>query len=171
MDRLRLALGFASLVALLAGCSGTASPPTEGSASGPAAVEPTAGGQPAAGADGFEGSLVTSGGYDATWSVSPDMASNPFNSANNPTLVSDKGTFGNIKVTEDGSVSFGSGASELSGQYAGTGADVTLDETGQFVCAFSVDTDVAAGDGSTLHVAGAMTVHWHPESAGGLNCP
>ena len=171
MDRFRLAMGIASLVALLAGCSGTASPSTDSSTQVPAASEPAAGGQPAGGEGGFEGSLVTSGGYDATWTVSPDRGPDPFNSTDNPTLVSDKGTFGNIRVTEDGSVSFGSAASELSGQYAGSGAEVTLDETGAFVCAFSVDTDLAAGDGSTLHIAGTMTVHWHPEGLGGLNCP
>ena len=71
----------------------------------------------------------------------------------------------------DGVVSFGSAASELSGQYSGTGAQVVLDETGGFVCSFTVDADVVAGDGTELHIAGGLTVHWHPEGLGGLNCP
>jgi hypothetical protein len=170
MDRLRLALGIASLVALIAGCAGAASPTTGGSTPVSSADVPATGGQSAGGVEGFEGSLVTSGGYDATWTVSPDQGPDPFNSSDHPTLVSDKGTAGNIRVMDDGSVSFGSGAPELSGQYAGTGAVVTLDETGQFVCSFSVDTDLSSGE-STLHIAGTMTVHWHPEGLGGLNCP
>ena len=97
-----------------------------------------------------------------------------FNSVANPTLTSDKGTFGNIKVMPDGSVSFGSAAPELSknGSYDGTGAKVTLDQTGQFVCAFTVDSDLKGSqDGAILHLSGGLTVHWHPEGLGGLNCP
>jgi hypothetical protein len=99
------------------------------------------------------------------------MPSGPFNSANNPTLTSDKGTFGNIKVMPDGSVSFGSAAEGFPGQLEGTGATTTLDATGAFVCSFTVDTDLATTDGKTLHLAGTMTAHWHPEGVGDLSCP
>lgn len=74
-------------------------------------------------------------------------------------------------MEKDGAVSFGSAAPEFkSGSYDGTGAQVILDSTSQFVCAFTVDTDLKGStDGSILHISGGMTVHWHPE--GGLNCP
>ena len=98
-----------------------------------------------------------------------------FNSVAGHTLSSDQATFGNVTVQVDGSVYFTSGAPELSdhgGGYTGTGAQVTLDETDAFVCAFTVDTDlVASGDGAILHITGGLTVHWHPEGLGGLNCP
>ena len=90
------------------------------------------------------------------------------------TVTSDKGTFGNVTVQPDGSISFGSAATELADHglsWTGSGAQVTLDETAGFVCAFTVDTDVVTSDGTKLHIAGTMTAHWHPESAGGLNCP
>lgn len=125
----------------------------------------------APGTDGFEGTLTSSGQYAATWSVAAGAEANPFNASANPSLTSDKGTFGNIKVMPDGTVSFGSAASELTnGSYGGSGAMVTLDSTGQFVCAFTVDTDLkGTNDGAILHMSGGMTVHWH--SAGDLNCP
>jgi hypothetical protein len=82
-------------------------------------------------------------------------------------LVSDKGTAGNIGVEPDGSVSFGTGSvPELSNgiPLTGSGARVTPDPTGVgMVCAFTVDTDLTGTDGSQLHVSGGLTVHWHPE--------
>ena len=163
-----------ALIVALAACS-TASPATTPDGASSSAPGDSAGASAPPdgvdGAEGYEGSLVTSGPYDATWTVSPDQQADPLNSSSSATLTSDKSTFGNISVDVDGSVSFGSGASELSGQYTGTGAQVTLDETGGFVCAFTVDTDLAAADGATLHIAGGLTVHWHPEGLGGLNCP
>ena len=99
------------------------------------------------------------------------MEPNPFNSVNNPSLTSDKGTFGNITVKPDGSLSFGSAATEFSGSYKGTGAKVTLDTTGQFVCAFTVDTDLTGtNDKAILHITGGMTVHWSL-GVGEQNCP
>src|SRR5262245_6527304 len=171
MDRIRQALGVASLILVVAGCSGAASPATGSSPSAPSAAETAAGGGAEGGANGYEGNVITSGGYAATWTVSPDMTAQPFNAANNPTLTSDKGTFGNIKVMPDGSVSFGSAADGFPGQLTGSGATTTLDATGAFVCSFTVDTDLATADGATVHLAGTMTVHWHPEGSGGLNCP
>jgi hypothetical protein len=86
--------------------------------------------------------------------------------------MSDKGTFGNIAVRPDGSVAFGSAATELTnGSYTGTGATVTLDTTGQFVCAFTLDTDLKGStDGAILHMAGSLRVHWSL-GVGEQNCP
>lgn len=178
MQTRSLARSLAVLVAALAlaACGGAASPspqsgggaPSPGSSqAGP--TEPNGAGGP----DGFEGTLTSSGVYSATWTVVPGMAANPFNASNNPSLTSDKGTFGNIKVELDGKVSFGSAATELSnGSYDGTGAEVTLDSSDQFVCAFTLDTDLmGSNDKAVLHLSGSMTVHWHPEGVGGMSCP
>jgi hypothetical protein len=164
----------------LAACGGTATPPPQTGGSVPASAAPPAAGSttpstaasaPAGAANGFEGSFKTSGLYSATWTVAKDMEPNPFNSVNNPTLTSDKGTFGNIEVKPDGSVDFGSGASEFSGAYKGTGAKVTIDTSGQFVCAFTVDTDLTGtNDKAILHITGGMTVHWSL-GVGEQNCP
>ena len=135
----------------------------------------TAGGDTAgAGADGFEGSLVTSGRYAATWTASNEAEADVLNSHTPVTLASDRQTFANISVDVDGSISFGSAATELisNGSYRGSGAKVTLDKSGRFVCAFSVDTDLTgSNDGATLHIKGALTVRWHPEGLGDLSCP
>lgn len=161
---------------VLGACSGTASAPPQGGSGGATAVPSAAvatGPSAAAGTDGFEGTLTSSGQYAATWKVVADAEANPFNAYNNPSLTSDKGTFGNIAVQPDGSVAFGSGASELTnGSYKGTGAKVTLDSSGRFVCAFTIDNDLTGStDGAILHMSGGMTVHWHPSGLGGINCP
>ncbi len=161
---------------VLAACSGTASPPPQSGGGGaPSVSSPVGSSEPdaAGGSNGFEGTITSSGEYSATWTVAPDMPADPFNAAANPSLTSDKGTFGNIKVETDGRLSFGSGATELTNNsYDGTGAKVTLNSSGQFVCAFTVDTDLkGTTDGTILHMSGSMTVHWHPESSGDLNCP
>src|SRR5262245_22448586 len=117
-------LGITLIVAACSGGGGTAASPAAG---GPTAASPAAGGEPGAsaaanggggaasaaaggGTNGFEGSLASSGKYAANWTVSPDSNAEPFNALDNPTLTSDKGTFGNIKVQPDGSVAFGSAA-------------------------------------------------------------
>lgn len=163
---------------VLAACSGAASTPPQGEGAGASSAGPTLAGssEPAAadGANGYEGTLTTSGLYSATWTAIDGAQANPFNASGNLTVASDKGTFGNIGVKPDGSVSFGSAAPDLSqnGAYNGTGAKVTLDATGQFVCAFTVDNDLTGTtDGAIVHLAGAMTVHWHPSGLGGINCP
>jgi hypothetical protein len=110
--------------------------------------------------------------------VSPDQEVTPF-TASGVTLVSDKGTFGNISVSPEGNVSFGSGGPELSkyGQFSGTAAAVTLDPNeiigNRFVCAFTVDNDLkSTRDGSVvLRLAGSLVAHWHPIGLGGINCP
>jgi hypothetical protein len=126
------------------------------------------------GPDGFQGNLVTSGPYAATWTASPDAEPRVFNDANSVELASDRQTFGHVDVKPDGSVSFGSAATELSsnGAYRGSGAKVTLDKSAMFVCAFSVDTDLTgATDGTKLHIKGSMSVQWHPQGLGDLACP
>ena len=185
MDKRRGAgvLALLGLSIILAACSGesgsTAQPgggtPTAAAGEpGPSAAGSGSGASPAGGgANGFEGSLASSGLYSANWTVAPETEANPFNSVSNPSMTSDKGTFGNIKVETDGSTSFGSAASELNANssYDGTGAKVTLDATGQFVCAFTIDNDLKGNhDGAVLHMSGGLTVHWHP-GVGDLGCP
>lgn len=186
MDK-RTGAGLLALVGLsliLAACSGGSgstaqtgggTPTAAAGAPGSSAAAGGSGATAAAGgANGFEGSLASSGLYSASWTVAPGTEANPINSVTNPTLVSDKGTFGNIKVEKDGSTSFGSAASELNANssYDGTGAKVTLDATGQFVCAFTIDSDLKGNhDGAVLHMSGGLTVHWHPEGIGDLSCP
>lgn len=184
MDK-RPGIGVLALVGLsliLAACSGGGgstgqtgggTPTAAAGAPGPSAAGDGSGASAAAGAaNGFEGSLASSGLYSANWTVAPGSEAIPINAASNPSLASDKGTFGNIKVETDGSISFGSAASELNANssYDGTGARVTLDATGQFVCAFTIDSDLKGNhDGAVLHMSGGLTVHWHPEVD--LNCP
>ena len=182
MDKRLGAAGLALGLSLtLAACSGGAGSTAQTGAGTPAAAgepeSPGAGGgtgaSPAAGgADGFEGTLTSSGLYSANWTVNPETEPNPMNASNNPSLVSDKDTFGNIKVETDGKTSFGSAATELNANssYDGSGAQVTLDATGQFVCAFTIDNDLKGNhDGAVLHMSGGLTVHWH--APGDLNCP
>jgi hypothetical protein len=167
-----------------AACGGTATPPPAGgggsssaapSVAGPTASSTTGSTTPSAAtgeATAFEGSFKTSGLYSATWTVAKDVPPNPFNSASNLTVTSDKGTFGNIGVKADGSLSFGSGGAEFSGAYNGTGAKVTLDASGQWVCAFTVDTDLTGtNDKAILHIAGGIKVHWQLLEGGEQTCP
>jgi hypothetical protein len=171
-----------ALPAFVAACSAGAQPgnssPAGGASGGSATTTTavpsagTAGPSAAAGTGAFEGTLTTSGQYAATWRVATDAEPNPFNGVNNPSLTSDKGTFGNIAVQPDGSVAFGSAASELTnGSYKGTGAKVTLDTSGQFVCAFTLDSDLTGStDGAILHMSGGMKVRW-TLGVGDTNCP
>lgn len=153
------------LTVLLAACStDKRSGGSDGASNPPAANGP----------DGFTGQLVTSGLYAATWTASADAPPDVFNSLSSVNLTSDHQTFGYVGVKPDGSISFGSGASELSGNgsYSGTGAKVTMDHTNRFVCAFSVDTDLTGGtNGAKLHIKGTMSVSYHPEGLGDFACP
>ena len=185
MDKRRWAgvLALLGLSLTLAACSGGAgstaqpggaAPTAAAGAPGPTEAGGGAGASVAGGgANGYEGTLTSTGAYSANWTVAPGGEANPINGYNNPSLTSDKGTFGNIKVETDGSTSFGSGASELTDlAYTGTGAKVTLDATGQFVCAFTIDNDLkGTNDGAIIHLSGGLTVHWHPEGIGDLSCP
>jgi len=160
-----LAVVVIAVTLAVTGCS-----KDSGQAGGNSNAEGSAGG----GADGFEGSLATSGLYAATWTAGPDVEADVFNSTNNVTLTSDHQTFGYVGVQPDGTVTFGSGAPELSsnGSYKGSGAKVTMDHTSRFVCAFTVDIDLmGARDGAVLHLEGSMKVNWHPDGIGDARCP
>ena len=162
-------------------CSGAATPPPQtgggGGGGAPSSSSAPAGSSApdaAGGTNGYEGTLTSSGVYAATWSAIQGADANPFNSVGNLTVTSDKKTYGNVSVKADGSVSFGSAASEFGKNlsFDGTGAKVTLDSSGQFVCAFSIDADLKGhADGAVLHLSGGLTVHWHPSGVGGMNCP
>jgi hypothetical protein len=155
----------------VAACGGTASSTGEASAG---IAEPAAGGSPGAGAGGspaagggggsgettVTGELVSSGAYDATWTWQPDNAVSV--GIGGVTVNSDKGTFGNIEVLEDGSITFSTGAPELSGgsPFTGTGAQVHMkDASGiQLPCGYTLDNDVTGSDGSVLHLKGSMDI-------------
>ncbi len=166
---LALILAFAlSASFAVSACSGGGSGGSNGGGSN------GGGNPPADSAEGFEGSLATSGKYPATWTASPDLKADVFNSLSSITLTSDHQTFGTVTVQPDGTVTFGSGAAELSPNltFKGSGATATMDATNRFVCAFSVDTDLAGtNDSAVLHLKGAMKVHWHPQGIGDANCP
>ena len=151
-----LAVVALALTLALNGCS---------KSGGQSAGNSNQGGSAGGGADGFEGSLATSGKYAATWTANPDAEADVFNSVSR---------FGYVGVQPDGTVLFGSGAPELSsnGSYEGSGAQVTMDHTDRFVCAFTVDTDLTGTtDGAVLHLRGSMKVNWHPEGIGDASCP
>ena len=156
------------MVVALVGCSkGDSKAPPSSSSGGNA---PTA----SATKDGYEGSITTSGLYAATWTATPGNAAEPFNSLNTPGITSDKQTMGYIGVNEKGVVKLGSGTPELAkpGPFEGPGAKVTMDKTGRFVCAFTVDADLPGHPPeSKLHVSGSMKVNWHPQGLGDAACP
>jgi hypothetical protein len=162
MPILAIGLAFA-----LAACT-TAEGPAASTGGQPAASSGAAassGGQTGSGTEGVEGSLATSGLYDATWSW---QAGNNWDIGDigSITLTSDKGTFSSITVKRDGSISFGSAAPELTGApYEGTGAQVTLG-TGLpdgYVCSFTLDNDLTGTDNSVLHIEGTLTFHSNDE--------
>jgi hypothetical protein len=182
----RRVVGLIALAVSMAACSGTSSPTAQSGGTGASPAGTTGsgaggGGSPAtpaagggSGANGFEGSITSSGVYAATWTVPAGSDAEPFNASGSRTVSSDKGTFGNVKVMPDGSIAFGSAAPELNANssYDGSGAKVTLDSTGQFVCAFTVDNDLKGNhDGAILHLAGSLAAHWHPLGSSEPNCP
>jgi hypothetical protein len=132
-----------------------------GSSAGPSTS--TGGGPAASGGLSVDGSLTTSGIYNATWGWTPDLAAD-IGDLGGITVSSDKGTFGNITVMRDGSIRFGSGAAELSAgsDFTGSGASVSLGTgpvEGGYVCSFTLDNDLTGSDGSTLHIKGTMAFH------------
>ena len=130
MDK-RLVAGVLALLGLsatFAACSG-GSASTAGPGGGTAAAtvgqqaSPAAGGgsgasAAAGGADGFEGTLTSSGLYSANWTVTPGTAANPMNATNNPTMTSDKGSFGLPKVRSTSVTSARSAATSPVGRLA-----------------------------------------------------
>jgi hypothetical protein len=166
-----LAVAALGLIVALGACSAAGGSPDAGSPNGGTQN----GGAPAAnGPDAFDGNLVSSGVYAATWSAAPDAEADVFNNYNGVTLTSDHQTFGNIRVMPDGTFRFSSAAPELSPnvEFAGTGASVTLDRSGVYVCVFTVDTDLKGSrDGAVLHLKGQLSVRWHPQGIGDVTCP
>jgi len=155
----RLSILLLALALGVAACSGTPGASTGGNGGGA-----SDGAQSSSGEATVEGSLVSSGLYDATWTWEPGNAAGP--GIGGITLNSDKGTFGNVAVLNDGSITFTSGAPELSqnGVYTGTGAQVQLQD--QVPCGFTLDNDVTGStDGAVLHLSGTLTI-----SGGVFNC-
>lgn len=161
----RLAAVLVTLSVGIAACGGASSPSADsggstppGSSSGAAGASTDAGAAGSPGGTSVTGSLVSSGLYDATWTWQPGNAADI--GTGGVTLTSDKGTFGNISVLADGSITFTSGAPELTaGSYKGTGAQVHMkDASGtQLPCGWTLDNDVTGSDG-VLHLKGTMDV-------------
>jgi hypothetical protein len=146
----RLASALFVILVIVTACSGGSG----------ASAGADAGSSGAGGASTVEGSLTSSGAYEATWTWQAGNAAEP--DMNGITLNSDKGTFGNIHVGPDGAITFTSGAPELTaGSYSGTGAQVTMKNDAP--CSFTVDNDVTGG-GQTLHLKGSLTI------TGGVYC-
>jgi hypothetical protein len=127
------------------------------SAAASSAAASAGGPLPSGGVD-VQGSIVSSGAYSATWTWVAGNAADVGSSG--VTMTSDKGTFGYVAVIPDGSITFGSGASELSGTYHGTGAQVHLKNVGgvDLACSFTLDNDVTNSDGEVLHLKGSLTI-------------
>ena len=138
--------------------AGAPSPGASGGGGGAGASTDTGGGG-GSGETTVTGSLISSGGYEATWTWQPGNAEDV--GTGGVTLTSDKGTFGNIQVLADGSITFTSGAPELkSGSYTGTGAQVHMkDASGtQLPCGWTLDNDVTGSDGVVIHLKGTMDI-------------
>ena len=153
---LALALAACSTASSSPGSDGGA--PSEGGA--PSTQGPASNGGSGSTEEGVEGSLTTSGLYDATW-TSEGADNFMVGDIGSITLNTDQGTFGHITVKTDGSIEFGSTAPELpAASYTGSGAQVTLDTVNiGYVCSFTLDNDLTGSDGSVLHIAGTMTIH------------
>jgi len=122
------------------------------------------GGPAASGEITVEGSVTSSGLYDATWTWEAGNAADP--GFGGITVTSDKGTFGSIAVLNDGSITFTSGAPELdqNARYEGSGAQVQVKD--DVPCAFTLDNDVTGStDGGVVHLKGSLTIH-----GGAFNC-
>ena len=147
------------------GSSGGGTAAGSGSGTSGAGAAPAPGGSPAtqggsAGEGTATGSITSSGGYDAAWTWQPGNAVDV--GTGGTTLNSDKGTFGNIAVLDDGSITFTSGAPELkSGSYKGTGAQVHMQDASgtQLPCGYTLDNDVTGSDGVVIHLKGTIDVH------------
>src|SRR6202043_1224056 len=100
------------------------------------------GSQSSPGDTSVQGSLLSSGIYNATWTWQPGNAADV--GIGGVTLNSDKGTFGNIEVLNDGSITFSTGAPEISAgsPFKGTGAQVHMKNVqgADLPCSFTLDS-------------------------------
>ena len=105
-----------------------------------------------------QGSIVSSGPYAATWTWQPPNAVNP----GAVVLSSDKGAFGDLQVETDGSITFTTGASQISAgsPFLGTGGTQTVKQVAGLptVCGIAVDSDVTGSNGTVLHLKGSLTI-------------
>jgi len=142
----------------VAACGGSANPTTTpGGGSIPTATESAAGGGASSpGTTSVQGSLTSSGAYDATWAWQPGNAADV--GLGGVTLTSDKGTFGNVAVLSDGSITFTGGAPELSAgsPYKGTAAQVHAKNG--LPCAFTLDNDLTGTNSTVVHLKGDLTI-------------
>jgi len=156
---LALGIGLVACTPASSQPAASAGGPGSSSAASSAAASSAGGPLPSGGVD-VQGSIVSSGAYSATWTWQPANAADV--GSQGVTLNSDKGTFGNVAVLIDGSITFTSGAPELSAgsPFNGTGAQVHK-KTVQGVdlpCSFTLDNDVTGSDGTVLHLKGTLTI-------------
>ena len=102
------------------------------------------------------GTIVSSGAYEAMWAWQPGNAADP--GTGGVTLTSDKQTYGNIQVLADGSITFSTGAPEISAGQPFTGSGAQVQITGDAPCSFTVDNEVTGSDGTVLHLKGGLTL-------------
>jgi hypothetical protein len=133
------------------GGGGIASPAGSGAAASDA-------GSGSGGSGTVAGSIVSSGAYSATWTWRSPNAVNP----GEVVLTSDKNTFGDLQVGSDGSITFTTGAPEVSAgsPFLGTGGTQTTKQVSGLptVCGIAVDDDVTGTNGTTLHLKGSLTI-------------
>jgi hypothetical protein len=161
----RSAAMVVALTFWIAACTGGSSPSIDGpggstaSAAPGASIEASPAASTGSGASPGEmvvqGSLTTTGTYEATWTWTPgdDFGTGPVAEV---TIASDKGGYAAIKVNADGSWSVISGSvPEISMPAGGSGAQVVMTSQtyGDTICGFTVDGDIGPG----LHMAGTMT--------------
>ena len=156
----RRAAMFLALGIGLVACTPASSQPAT-SVGGPGSSSAASAGQPLpSGGVDVQGSLVSSGAYSATWTWVPGNAADV--GTGGITLNSDKGTFGNVAVVADGSITFTSGASELSAgsPFHGTGAQVHMKtvQGADLPCSFTLDNDVTGSEGTVFHLKGTLTI-------------
>ena len=160
----RLTAILLSLGVALIACTPASSEPAASNGGPGSSVAASVAQSGSAGEVTVEGSLTSSGLYDATWTWEAGLQAGP--GIEGISLISDKGTFANIQVLDEGSITFTSGAPELSGNatYEGTGAQVQIKDN--VPCGFTLDNDVTGStDGAVLHLKGTLTI-----SGGFFNC-
>ena len=176
MDRwIRVSVVLA-FVAVIGACGGSSTPAPVGGGPATQSVAPsvapteaigpvdtgTAGASATAGDSGaggtVRGQIVSSGAYDATWTWRSPNSVNP----GEVVLISEKGTYGDLQVDTDGSITFSTNAPKVSdaSPFSGDGGTQTVKQVagGPTVCGIAVDSDVTGSDGTVLHLKGSLTI-------------